>query len=333
MSELVSILVPAYNAAPWIRSTLKSAIEQSWPDKEIIVVDDGSTDATFAIANQFASASVKVVTQQNSGAAAARNAAFKLAQGSHIQYLDADDLLARDKIARQLNGCERGCDSLTLLSAAWARFLYSPKRAQARPDCLWEDLAPADWLMTKFLRNTFMPPAAWLISRRLAEAAGPWDERLSLDDDGEYAARLVTRSKRVRFVPDARCYYRIGNQRSLSWRRSEQALDSLFLSMSLSIEHLRALEDSERTRLAALTYLSDSFALFYPDSPRLVARAHALAAVLGGRLSPRVERPHVAAVSRVLGPRNARRAKHLYSAMKTAGRRGLERLLYDADPG
>lgn len=102
LEPLVSILIPAFNAEEWIADTLRSAIAQSWPRKEIIVVDDGSTDQTLTVARQFESDSVRVVTQENQGAAAARNKAFSLSSGEYIQWLDADDLLAPDKIARQM---------------------------------------------------------------------------------------------------------------------------------------------------------------------------------------------------------------------------------------
>src|SRR5713101_6428833 len=102
VKPLVSILIPAYNAQSWIGETLQSAISQTWDRKEIIVVDDGSKDDTLAIARQFESCGVRVVTQKNQGAAAARNKAFSLSQGDFIQWLDADDLLASDKITKQL---------------------------------------------------------------------------------------------------------------------------------------------------------------------------------------------------------------------------------------
>src|SRR5688572_32856810 len=102
MAKLVSILIPAYNAERWIGATIRSALAQTWPDTEIIVIDDGSRDGTLAIARGFQSRSVKVVTQPNTGAAGARNAALELAQGAYIQWLDADDLLAPDKIAAQM---------------------------------------------------------------------------------------------------------------------------------------------------------------------------------------------------------------------------------------
>src|SRR5258708_4364352 len=101
MKPLVSILIPAYNAQKWIVATIESAIAQTWGRKEIIIVDDGSTDQTLAVARRFASKDILVVTQKNQGASAARNHAFSLSQGDYIQWLDADDLLSANKIAKQ----------------------------------------------------------------------------------------------------------------------------------------------------------------------------------------------------------------------------------------
>ncbi len=107
-APLVSILIPAHNAEKWVTDTIRSAVAQTWKRKEIIVVDDGSTDQTLAVARQFESKSVRIVASKNQGAAATRNLALQLSQGDYIQYLDADDLLAPDKIERQLTAVRRG---------------------------------------------------------------------------------------------------------------------------------------------------------------------------------------------------------------------------------
>ena len=108
MNSLVSILIPAYNADQWVANTIRSALNQTWREKEIIVVDDGSTDRTLEIARKFESKSVKVVTQENCGASAARNRAYSQSQGDFIQWLDADDLLHSRKIEAQL--CSKDVD-------------------------------------------------------------------------------------------------------------------------------------------------------------------------------------------------------------------------------
>ena len=91
---LVSILIPAYNAQAFVSDAIQSALSQTWPKIEIIVVDDGSTDNTFDVARRFTSANVLIVRQPNQGAAAARNTAFSRSCGTFIQWLDADDLLS-----------------------------------------------------------------------------------------------------------------------------------------------------------------------------------------------------------------------------------------------
>ena len=108
MDELVSIIIPAYNAECWISNTILSALSQTWPKKEIIIVDDGSTDNTLTAARRFESEILKVVAQQNKGASAARNKGLRFAQGNYIQWLDADDILAPDKISHQLKRINRG---------------------------------------------------------------------------------------------------------------------------------------------------------------------------------------------------------------------------------
>ena len=107
---LVSILIPAYNCGSWIAESLASAIAQTWPNKEIIVVDDGSSDDTQAIAASFASQGVRLHVQPNAGAAAARNQALALSSGEYIQWLDADDLLAPCKIESQMAVLQRAHD-------------------------------------------------------------------------------------------------------------------------------------------------------------------------------------------------------------------------------
>ena len=153
---LVSILIPAYNAQDWIADTIRSALAQTWPRTEIVIVDDGSRDDTLALANQFAAPHVKIVASENEGAAAARNRAYAHSQGDYIQWLDADDLLGPDKIERQLRARREEDTERTLLSSPWAYFAYRPRRARFDPTALWCDLKPADWLVRKMGQHLFM---------------------------------------------------------------------------------------------------------------------------------------------------------------------------------
>ena len=135
---------------------------------------------------------VSVVSQDNQGAAAARNKALSLSQGDYIQWLDADDILAPDKIEKQLTVAEEeNLSTSTLLSGPWAYFYHRTKAAKFRPTPLWRDLSPVEWLVRKWRYNLHMQTGTWLISRELTETAGPWDGRLLSNDDGEYLCRVI----------------------------------------------------------------------------------------------------------------------------------------------
>lgn len=281
--SLVSILIPAYNAEKQLGETISSALAQTWREKEIIIVDDGSRDATLSVARSFRSRSVEVVTQQNRGVCAARNRALEIAQGHYIQWLDADDLLAPDKIALQMQRREGDGDQRILFTAAWGRFFNWPHRASFVPDALWCDLSPRDWLTRSLGLGQWMNPAVWLASRELIELAGPWDERLSFSgvDDGEYLCRMVACSSAVDFVDGAACYYRVGNPSGLSWRKKGA---DFFLATTLSIEHLRRIEDSAETRAACLSFLQTRLCYLYPLDAETRRAAECLAKELGGAL-------------------------------------------------
>ena len=310
MRTLVSILIPAFNEERWIGRAIESALAQTWPHTEVIVVDDGSTDATARVASRAGSSRVKVETRPHLGAAAARNAAFRLSQGDYIQWLDADDLLAPDKIEQQMAAIGARPSARTLLSGAWGSFMYSPAHARFRPTALWCDLPPELWLLRKMESNLYMQTATWLVTRFLTEAAGPWDERLSTDDDGEYFCRVLMNSDTVRFVPHARVFYRMPDATRLSAiGLSAARMDSLFRSTQLHIAYLRSFEDSDMTRHACLMYLQRQLVNISPERRDIFEQAHQLAVDLGGRLQ--VPRPpwKYAVVGAVLGQRAAHRAR------------------------
>lgn len=334
MEPLVSILIPAYNAEEWIADTIQSAIAQTWPRKEIIVVDDGSRDATGRAAREFASKDVAVVSQENQGAAATRNHALRLSQGDYIQWLDADDLLAPDKIEQQLVAL-RECDSTrTLVSSPWAYFNYRVDRARFIPTSLWQDLSPLEWLLRKMGENLHMQTATWLTSRELADAAGPWDTRLLSDDDGEYFCRVLLASKGTRFVPDAKIFYRITQTSRLSHvGASDRKKDALLISMRLHVQYLRSLEDSERVRKACLTYMQTWYEAFYPERPDIVGELQSLAGELEGRLEEPRLRWKYAWMKPLFGWKVAKWAQMALPQIKAACLRHCDRAVYRLQRG
>jgi glycosyltransferase involved in cell wall biosynthesis len=228
MSEpLVSILISCFNAEHFIQATLESALNQTWSNIEIVVVNDGSTDQTAREIERCSSPKLSVVHQRNRGQTAALNVCLGRARGQFIQYLDADDLISSDKIERQLRrliGRPR-----CIASAEWGRFYSNPKEAKFLPEEVWQDLSAVDWLaLSRRDGLGMMFPALWLMPRCVVEAAGGWREELSLNNDAEYFTRVLLHADRVLFCEGAKCYYRSGVANSLSGRKSSAAWQSQF---------------------------------------------------------------------------------------------------------
>jgi glycosyltransferase involved in cell wall biosynthesis len=332
MAQLVSILIPAYNADRWIAGAIQSAIDQTWPQKEIIIVDDGSSDDTFRIAKRYESPIIKVITQENKGASAARNKALSFAQGGYIQWLDADNLLAPDKISQQMKYVSSIENDRILFSSTWGRFYYRTPKAIFSPTSLWTDLTPLEWIYRKLRENsTYIVPECYLVSRVLTELAGPWNEKLSLDDDGEYFTRIIMSSEMIKFIPEAKSFYRIGNPSSLSSlaKISDKKLESQFFSICAHISALLSLEDSVRTRKVCLQFLQRKFIYFYPDKKDIVIRARELARELGGNLSAPELKWKYSFFKNLFGWTMAKKMVFKLPTVKLLLRKNFDKLLYD----
>ncbi len=119
-APLVSVVIPAHNAAPTLDETLRSVLAQTYPSIEIIVVDDGSIDGTWALLQRYGPL-VRAIRQPNAGIGAARNASVQAARGEYIALLDADDLCEPERIALQVDFLQRHPDVL-LCSSDFSSF-------------------------------------------------------------------------------------------------------------------------------------------------------------------------------------------------------------------
>ena len=286
MSCLVSIIIPAYNAERWIGSALESALNQTWPHTEIIVVDDGSSDNTFAAAKAYESAQLKVVRQANLGAAAARNTAVSEAQGDFIQYLDADDLLSSNKVEEQLILLRSNPEYLAVSPALYFFDGQNPDSGLEERSGVVDSDDPVQWL-TELLGPDgpfgMVPYGAWLTPRSIAERAGPWDDSVhSPDDDGEYFARAVLASRGIRASKAGRYYYRKFVQGgSYSTTYSEVLLRGRLHSLKCKAKWLLARTDRPRAyRALANRYLDLAF-VAYPSFPKLTDEALRKATEMG----------------------------------------------------
>ena len=110
MNKLVSVITPTYNCGDYIEDTIKSVIDQTYTNWEMIIVDDKSTDNTEELVKKYAESDSRIKyyrLERNSGAAVARTKAMEMAKGNYMAFLDSDDLWTSNKLERQLKFMER----------------------------------------------------------------------------------------------------------------------------------------------------------------------------------------------------------------------------------
>lgn len=161
-SPTVSVVIPCYNGAPFLRETLKSALAQTVPPLEIIVVDDGSTDDSVAIGESFGSP-VRVLRQSNQGESVARNVGIREARGDWIALLDADDLWSPEKTARQLEAVSQNPDCACVYSD-----FYLLVDGQRHDDVPRPDSHQCEDFPVRMLLEWCVLPSTCMIPRKLA---------------------------------------------------------------------------------------------------------------------------------------------------------------------
>jgi len=182
-APLVSVVVPCYNCERYLEETIQSVKAQTYPEVELVLVDDGSTDGTRAIIERHAEEAI-CHFGPNRGASAARTTGTELASGAYIQYLDADDRLRPDALEQRIDALE----------AESADVAYS-KYQRLRPtgygfvtgdvvEKTLEDVHPDPETAT--FRQFWLPPVALTYSRRIVEKIGGWNEDLPVIQDARF---------------------------------------------------------------------------------------------------------------------------------------------------
>ncbi|WP_018291176.1 glycosyltransferase family 2 protein [Verrucomicrobium sp. 3C] len=212
-APLVTIGIPAYNREEWIAQAVESALAQTWPHKEVVVADDGSTDRTREIMEGFGDRIRLLSLPGNSGPSSARNAILESARGEWIQWLDSDDYLLPQKIETQLG--EVGEESADVLLSAslieqWGSEGPTPPWTAHLPD------SPDPFYL--WLAFWFPQIGAQLWRREALLRIGGWSPG-HLVDDYELYARALQKGLRFRFTPSPGAVYRMG--RHFSWTSSK----------------------------------------------------------------------------------------------------------------
>jgi glycosyltransferase involved in cell wall biosynthesis len=193
MPPTVSVVIPAYNAARWIEETLQSVFAQDYPDYEVIVVDDGSTDNTAEVVARFPQ--VRCIRKPNGGQASARNVGIRAAQGQYIAFLDADDVWRPEKLRVQM-------DLLQKTGLAWVHsYIYYFDGQTGKPFDVSKPLFSKWFLRTEgniaeslMIYNRIYSPTP-VVKRSVFDEVGFFDEALLLRnrEDWEMWLRIAAR--------------------------------------------------------------------------------------------------------------------------------------------
>lgn len=214
-APLVSVVIPAYNCAGTVAATIESCLAQDYHRVEIIVVNDGSTDGTAEVLAGFGPR-IKVVSQPNGGLASARNAGQRMATGTYVAWMDADDIMARDRISVQA-GVLATQPEIGLVSSDFSSFVDVDADVEASHIASYYDAVPRQGgvaalypicsasvlrglrpmtvrsgrIYEALVWGNFVHPPTVMVRRDLLERAGPCDETLRYSSDYDLIVRLA----------------------------------------------------------------------------------------------------------------------------------------------
>lgn len=198
----VSILIPLYNSEKYISDTIQSCLAQTYPNIEIVIIDDGSTDNSYQIAKKFEDYSrLRVYQQPNLGASKARNRAFESSTGDYIQFLDADDCLSSNKIERQIIELQKTNTDVNICSIGW----YNQNM-----DIL-ERITSFNFHNSEavsYAISSIFTSLAPLYSRRLVESIKGYDTELNGAQDWDFNLRIALLKPKYSFCAETLVYVR-----------------------------------------------------------------------------------------------------------------------------
>ncbi len=201
--QFVSVIIPCFNAEKWLAEAIDSCLQQTYPNIEIIVIDDGSTDNSLEIIKSYGNL-ISWESFPHKGGNYARNRAFALSKGKYIQYLDADDYILPEKIERQVQFLEEtGAD---VVYGDW-RFRRHLPNGKSFLDEIKIAGSQAD-ILESLLANWWTALASLLYKRTAVESSPKWDENLPAAQDRDFFISVVMNGAKVLYQPGCYAIYR-----------------------------------------------------------------------------------------------------------------------------
>ncbi len=284
--EKVSVIIALYNAEQFIAETLSSVVGQSYPNIEIIVVNDGSTDESSKVVEQLNIPNLKLFNRPNSGQCASSNFGIQQATGELIKFLDADDILATDCIEKMIVKWRENPNRLVF--GEWHYFANNIQHISWNQSPIYKDYTNAlDWYVDTLNKaGSMLAGWMWLIPKSILEKAGGWDERLHLMNDFEFSTRLILHSDGIGFANEAIHYYRKGLTSAMTSKMNDRIALSIYTGVNEAYKNVMVVENSSRMRLAFANQFQKWVYQFYPAHKELAQKMEITIQELGGSSLP-----------------------------------------------
>jgi glycosyltransferase involved in cell wall biosynthesis len=315
--SLVTVVIPAYNAAEWIAKSLESVLQQTYRDVEIILIDDGSTDNTVEIAERILRKGryqYQILHQENMGPSAARNRGWRTARGTWIQFLDADDLLHPRKIELQIIEQSRGTPDviysdwqrLVCAGCAWQKenYIYTPIIGKS---------AVADLLRDA----NFIHLGSALLNSSVLTRIGGFDESHWLIEDVELHLKIaMAKGKFAKAASNGPLFWHRDRPQSLSKSNQRQFVEGCIRNARLVARHFDQSQNWSPEILEAVVDVYHQGARYFAEHDwkefqQIATEIETLRPRFVPKAPSRLRR-----LSRFLGYRNAERVAFLYRKMK-----------------
>ncbi len=199
--NLVSIIIPNYNKGKYIKEAIDSALNQTYKNIEVIVVDDGSTDESIEIIKSYGK-KIKAYFLPHKNANVARNYGFKKSRGEYIQFLDSDDIISKDKIEKQVEVFKK--EEIDIVLCHWRHFNDDGSMEDIRkiPEYL-KNRELLKWI----LKGNWFSPCAPLYKRKFISDLS-WDESLRRAQDSDFHFKVALKEPKIKTIKEVLAYYR-----------------------------------------------------------------------------------------------------------------------------
>lgn len=227
MDELISVIVPVYNAEAQVDRCIRSLVEQTYPNLEILLVDDGSTDGSYAICRGYAEryGNIRVFQKKNGGVSSARNLGLDQAKGEFLFFLDSDDYLD-PACLEKLAAAQKESGAEIVVSNALDEF--DGGRTEIRSSGEMGVLLNREEAIYHFLKEDLYTAVCWgRLYARANIASLRFDESMRIAEDGKFFLGAIQKSSCIYVIPERYYYYYIREGSAVHSGFTEKYFDTL----------------------------------------------------------------------------------------------------------